>query len=195
MPLDNQRLIVFVKKKKEPTISFLRNRYNLSTEDCEDIFQDSLMVLYNRAVEGKINYANDSVSSFFYGICRNKAHEKIRENERNGVPIDPSVFELAEDEMEGASLSGFRNENIEKILALDSDTEKIRLSKEALVRKIVKNLPHPCEDIFWGVYRDDLSMNAMAQMLNKSEGYVKGTKHRCLEKFRNRYNELSAKIF
>jgi DNA-directed RNA polymerase specialized sigma24 family protein len=87
-----------------------------------------------------------------------------------------------------------QEEKLESLLSLEDD-DIIERQKEDLVRSIVKDLPSPCNELLWGFYRDNLSLKALADMYNYSEGSAKVTKHRCCEKFRIRYNELCQKLF
>jgi DNA-directed RNA polymerase specialized sigma24 family protein len=79
---------------------------------------------------------------------------------------------------------------------LEDDAEDIEARKEAIVREIVSKLPPPCDKLLWGFYRDGFSMKTLAAMFNyKSESSVKVTKHRCGEKFRARFTEISNYLF
>ena len=90
----------------------------------------------------------------------------------------------------------FLDEQVDKILMLESDDEILQERKEALVRNIVRDLPSPCDELLWGYYRDGFSMKDLAEKLNyASENTVKVTKHRCCEKFRNRFNECLKSLF
>jgi hypothetical protein len=90
----------------------------------------------------------------------------------------------------------FEDDRIDRLLALEDDTEDIEARKEAVVREIVSKLPPPCDKILWGFYRDGFSMKTLASMYNyKSESSVKVTKHRCGEKFKTRFTEISIDLF
>ena len=72
--------------------------------------------------------------------------------------------------------------------------EKEEHERNSIVQDMVKQLPSPCDEMLWSFYRDGLSMKAIAQMFKyASENAAKVTKHRCQEKFRNRYEELLSK--
>lgn len=120
-------------------------------------------------------------------ICKNKTLELLR-SRGNFVS---SSFEV--------NVSGsitFLDEQVDKILMLESDDEILQERKEALVRNIVRDLPSPCDELLWGYYRDGFSMKDLAEKLNyASENTVKVTKHRCCEKFRNRFNECLKSLF
>lgn len=177
-----KKLNEFASSQWQKTLSFLKSRFALSQADCEDVFQESFIIFYNYAVEGKLDNITSSFSTYFNSICRNKAHELLRKNgkEINIVDEYPNQFK---DEYE--------EEKIDSILALEDGTDNIVLRKSALVQQIVKELPEPCDKILWGFYGDGFSMKTLADMLNyKSEGTVKVTKHRCCEKFKNKYSQL-----
>ena len=178
----------FAKKQWEKSLAFLQGHFNLHRTTCEDIFQESFIVLYENIKSGKLDNLTSSLSSYFLGICKHKALEAIRATDKN-VTIDD---ELSLSLMDG----GFDEEKINSILALDADDTELNLKKGLIVREIVKNLPSPCNELLWGYYRDNLKMVTRAKMYNyKSEGAVKVTKHRCLEKFRNRFSQIVKSIF
>ena len=100
------------------------------------------------------------------------------------------------DEYPSGTKDEFEDERIDRLLALEDDAEDIEARKEAVVREIVSKLPPPCDKLLWGFYRDGFSMKTLATMFNyKSESSVKVTKHRCGEKFRARFTEISNYLF
>ena len=191
MAIDNlsqtqQKLNQFAANQWDKTLAYLQGVFSLSRTDCEDVFQESFIILYKNITEGKLTLTS-SLSTYFMGICRNKAHEKLRGKGKELNIID-EFPQTAKDE--------FEDERIDKLLALEDDTSLFEARKEAVVREIVSNLPSPCDKILWGFYRDGFSMKALAEMYNyKSEGSVKVTKHRCGEKFKARFLELSKRLF
>jgi RNA polymerase sigma factor (sigma-70 family) len=187
LPHIRQRLNEFASSQWNKTLSFLKSRFALSQEDCEDVFQESFIIFYNYVIEGKLDNITSSFSTYFNSICRNKAHEMLR---RNGKEI--SII----DEYPNAFKDEYEDDKIDSLLALENDNDNINERKSALVREIVKNLPEPCDRILWGYYRDGYSMLSLADMLNyKSEGTVKVTKHRCCEKFKKRYSQFVNQLF
>ncbi len=177
-----QQLNDFASSQWDKTLLFLKSHFSLSQSDCEDVFQESFIIFYNYATEGKLNDITSSLSTYFNSICRNKAHELLRKygKEINIVDEYPNAFK---DEYE--------DDKIDSLLALEDNSEILEQRKAALVQEIVNDLPEPCDKILWGFYRDGFSMKTLATMLNyKSEGTMKVTKHRCCDKFKNRYSQL-----
>ena len=174
----------FVRKERAKTINFLRNRYKLGDE-CEDIFQDSLIVLWQNNIDGKLNDIESSLSTYFIGICKHKAMELLRKNGKN-IAIENDI-PLAMKEFDEGKCD-------EIILGFDSEMP-LRERKAKLVEQIVRDLPHPCDKLLWGFFRDNLALKTLAEMYNYSLGSVKVIKHRCQEKFRKRYNDLINSLF
>lgn len=185
---DNNEIYKFISKEWNKVLSYLKKRFEIEEEDCKDIFQESVIILYNNIQLGKLNNLTSSLSTYFISICNNKALEFLRKNSKYAHLDSEKSFDLIDGEIQ--------SDKIEALLALDDGDSVIQEQKEALVREIVKDLPSPCNELLWGFYRDELSMKTLAEMYNyKSESSVKVTKHRCCEKFRARYNELCNKIF
>ena len=178
----------FVKKEREKTILFLRKQFGLSKDDCEDIIQDAFIILYNNIATGKLNKLTSSLSTYFNGICRNKAYEELRKkgkhvNVENDVSLDILNAEIQADK-------------IDALIGLENESTAFVERKEALVRQIVRELPSPCNELLWGFFRDNFTMKTLAQMFNySSESSVKVTKHRCQKKFRERFNEMKDQLF
>lgn len=187
-PINRRALLNdFARKQREKTIAFLSKSYSLSQDDCEDVFQESFIILYNNIKEGKLASLTSSVSTYFMAICKNKTMELLR---NKGRYISTS-FEISDE-----NNLRFPDEKVDTVLSFDTDDSATIEEKEALVRKIVRNLPSPCDELLWGFYRDGLPMKELAKKFNySSENAVKVTKHRCCEKFRNKFHEILDKLF
>ena len=174
----------FASAEWSKTLGYLHKSFGLSRDDCQDVFQESFMTLYSNIADGTLETLTSSLSTYFMSICRNKALEMIRKIQK---------YADVDDEMSLSLMDGEFNESkIDSIIALDEGSEEEE--KQKLIAQIVNDLPHPCNELLWGFYRDELSMKALAEMFNYSEGSVKVTKHRCCEKFRSRYQEMLNKI-
>lgn len=182
----NTALDAFIKSQRDRTIAYLQRNFSVSKDECEDIFQDSFIILYQNAQEGKLDDLTSSVSTYFMAICRNKAMELLRTKGKCiHAPIDDEIQKS----------TPFLESKINKVLSFDTDEASIE-HKEALVRNIVKDLPSPCNELLWGFYRDGLSMKDLAERYGYSnENTVKVIKHRCCDKFKKRFTEMLRKLF
>jgi len=187
---NERKLEKFAKEQWQKTRVYLISRYSLSEDECADVFQDSLVILWKNINENKVDSKDLGLSSstYFMTICRNKTMELLRSKSK--YVTTPYEINSSKDHHD------YQEDQVERILSLEEARENIQKEKEALVRDIVKNLPSPCNELLWGYYGDGHSMKMLAEMFNySSENAVKVTKHRCCEKFRVRYSEMSKSLF
>lgn len=178
----------FAAEQWDRALAFLQHRYGIAEDDCKDLFQEAFIVLYDNIHAGKLDSMTASLSTYFLSICRFKALEFMRSSGKS-VNVDS---EMSLSLMEGDLLM----DRIDSLIALDGGDDAVEQRKQELVHTIVTNMPSPCNELLWGVYRDNLTMKVLAEMLKySSEAVAKVTKHRCCEKFRKRYNELCNKLF
>lgn len=193
IPLNRKRndvLNEFAKLYQDRTITYLHNAFSLGKEDCEDVFQEASIILYQDVGKGKLDNLTSSLYTYFIGICRNKAHEQLR---ANGKAQLPSIDELSGEENEHRYNMVLNK--ADKILNINDTNEKAEHERSGIVQDMVSRLPSPCNEILWSYYRDGLSMKAIAQMFKyASEGVAKVTKHRCQERFRERYEDILRKM-
>lgn len=187
LAISEKQLNQFASQQWDKTLAFLQGTYSLSRVDCEDIFQESFILMYDNIISGKLNKLTSTLAVYFNGICKNKALEKLRENGKTVNLIDEYPETMTDE---------FQDDQIDRLLALEQEDDSIEIRKAAIVRQIVKNLPAPCDKLLWAFYRDGFSMKTMASMFNyKSEEAVKVTKHRCNNKFKNKFTEIANQLF
>lgn len=187
---NERKLEKFAKEQWQKTRAYLISRYSLSEDECADVFQDSLVILWKNINENKVDSKDLGLSSstYFMTICRNKTMELLRSKSK--YVTTPYEINPNKDHHD------YQEDQVERILSLEDARENVQKEKEALVRDIVKNLPSPCNELLWGYYGDGYSMKILAEMFNyASENAVKVTKHRCCEKFRVKYSEMSKSLF
>lgn len=179
----------FASNQWDKVLSYLQGQFQLSRTDCEDIFQESFIILYQQIVAGRLDEMTASLSTYFTSICRNKAFELMK---GKGKEV------MLEDQFAGMDDDEYRSDMVDRILAMEDEDEDIVLTrrKASLVRQIVRNLPSPCNELLWAFYRDGFSMKTMAEMFHySSESAVKVTKHRCCEKFKARFEESQKSLY
>lgn len=185
IPQTLQKLNQFAAEQWDKALAYLQSAFAMPRSDCEDVFQEAFMVLYKKIIDGEL-VLSAKLSTYFIGICRNKAFEKMRVKGKELYIIDDAPHSTRDEH---------EDERIDRLLALEDKTEYIEARKEAVVREIVAKLPAPCDKILWGFYYDGFSMKTLAQMLNYSEGSIKVVKHRCVEKFKTRFMDISKQLF
>lgn len=193
IPLNRKRdsvLNEFAKEYRDRTLSYLHGTFSLGIEDSEDVFQDALLILCEDSGKGKLDHLTSSLYTYFTGICKNKAHEKLRANGKAQISL---IDDYSNEENE-QRYNGIINK-ADRILSLFEVEEKEALERNRIVEDMVRGLPSPCNKLLWSFYRDALSMKAIAQMFNyASESVAKVTKHRCQERFREKYEGIINKL-
>ena len=55
LPHSDERLLEkFAKAQRQKAIAYLKNQFSLPIDDCEDVFQEAFITLYNNIQEGKL---------------------------------------------------------------------------------------------------------------------------------------------
>ena len=177
--------------EKGKAISFLRNRYSISDEDIEDIYQESLSALYLNIENGKLRELTCSFSSYFLQICNNQALKIV--NKRKGIKKGQIIedrtitneYEVLEEKVD--DLYNF-------CMTTEEEDRKVRM--QLLVNNIIASMTDTCKNILHGYYWDDFSTSTIADMFSFSDANsVKAQKYKCVKKFRDKYNELKNKIY
>lgn len=133
----------------------LQNSGTLS--DVEDVFQDALMILYQK-VQSNSFVLESSLRTFFFAICRNLWFKKIRRFHKE-------------------KLTEFHAEEID---LLDSDIVEIMelTDRYKLYRKYFLKLSQGCKDLLLKVFNEK-SLKEIAKENGNSEGYIRKKKHHC----------------
>ena len=70
------------------------------------------------------------------------------------------------------------------------------LRTEKIVQSIIKSMQDTCRNVLQGYYWDNLTTSTIADMFGfANANSVKTQKYKCLQKFRNKYNELMNRIY
>lgn len=170
---------------REKVRNYLRNYYyGLYDADFENIFQDAIMLICEKTQKGELEIEDVSLSStYITRVCIYKTQELLRKKNK-----DTKFTYTINKEYLISRESSFVNEKIDNLIALSPEKKYMEEEKENLIRKMVLNLPSPCNEILIGFYWDRMSIKELAEKYHKgSENAAKVTKHRCCEKFRNKY--------
>ncbi|MDY6260056.1 MAG: sigma-70 family RNA polymerase sigma factor [Bacteroidales bacterium] len=171
--LSRSLLDTFARKEWPVAQSWLSRVYGLGVHDCEDVFQEAFIVLWDHMRQGQFDIHHDKVGSYFLGICKKKAQETMRKKQRF-VPVPDDVLAARE----------FSAEKSEQLLLTFESEASLREKKETMIRQMLRQMPEPCNKILWAFYFESVSMQEMAELYGyASAAAVKVTKHRCLEKF------------
>lgn len=189
---DSQKLNEFLAKEKDKVISYLRRNFSsYRDEDIDDIFQDSSISLYNNILNGKYTrQENSSLLTYFISICRNNALSFNKTEENNPEKVIPfsKIGDSGKEDWKEDDIDDGRVDSLLQLTSDDDDPLQLE-NMEKLIRDTVSKLSGKCEQLIWGVYRDNLTMETLAQMLGFSNAdSAKTQKNKCMNIFRERLN-------
>ena len=154
---DEQILKNFYKKNFTIIRSFVTK--NSGTEkDSEDVFQDALVVIYQKLKSNSLATIQCSIHTYFYGVCKNIWSVRLRKKQKisSCESIDDLVLEMKE-------------------TILDDIEQR---DKELLFRKYFSNLNCKCKKILL-LFFEGKSMKEIGLKINSSEGYARKKKFEC----------------
>lgn len=176
---DERLLGQFFEKERCKLLAVLRNRLSISTEDAEDIYQDACIALFDNIKKGRLKTLTCSLSTYFTQICLNMGYNFVNRG-HSMTSFDQMLENTQYDEYGLAQL--------EAVLGLG---DGLSSEQTAMMRDIVQDLPHPCEDILWAYYGDDLSMKEIADVIGfNGADSVKSKKSQCMSKLKERFTRI-----
>lgn len=165
------------RETRSKAITMLRNTFNMSYSQAEDIYQDSCLAMYQNIKRGMLDIKKmtSSLSTYLITVCFRQASKSFR-----------NVTHL-----EDISAPEFQESKIDSLL---NDTYLKKESVE-LMWQIVHELPDPCGSILWYYYGKNLSMAEIAPKINfNGADSVKAKKSNCLSRLKKFYKDQLSTI-
>lgn len=187
--LKNQDLNRFISGEKGKIQTYLRKNYSVSDNDIDDIFQEASMALFLNIRDGKLVNLTSSLGTYFMKVCINQTLKFLGKNSK----IMPLINENAI-----SNKNEIRNDKIDDLygFCMDTEEEDRKVRMELLVNNIIASMTDTCKNILHGYYWNDFSTSTIADMFSfTSADSVKSQKYKCMNKFRDKYNELRNKIY
>ena len=122
-------------------------------EDAEDVFQEALVLIYQKLNEGELQLRT-SIHAYCFGICKNIWRNRLKANKLVYGDI-PELYLNATD------------------VALTKEME--RVEREALYRKYFIRLNSTSREI-WKLFFEGKNTKDIAALLGATEGYVRKAK-------------------
>lgn len=130
----------------------LRNRGN--AEDVEDVFQDALVVLYQKLKSGFLEL-KVSIKTYFYGICKNVWKNRLRKKKELFIEDRKKHFDV----------------EIDDSIIVDIENQE----REHLYRKHFQKLSTDNKKIL-SLFFEGKSMQEISKVIGYSEGYTRKKK-------------------
>lgn len=149
---------------------WLESNYSINTSDSIDIFQQSILILYDNIQQKKVSFDNSSsVKTYLYGVAKNIALSKIRDIKKwSKVNDSENIFNLV-----------FDNQTENKEILEDKKETILKLSAA------LNDLGEACKTLLTLFYYHSLSMKEIAIKLKYSDSNsAKAQKYKCLKRLK-----------
>ena len=187
--LQTTELNRFIADERNKVLAYLRKKFSVSDDDLSDIYQESSVALFMNIRNGKLSNLTSTLSTYFLRICINQTL-KFMGKQKKVVPLF--------DESRLTNKEAFITDKIDELYQLcteDEEAEKVSRS-DKIVQSIIDSMKDTCKNVLQGYYWDNLTTSTIADMFGfANANSVKTQKYKCLQKFRNKYNELMRKIY
>ncbi len=146
---------------KEPCIQWLSSQFGCTSDEALDIFQLSVVILYDNVITQKLTHLSQDLKFYLNGIAKNKAYEFLRKKQ-NIIDLDHSQV----------------------LLKYTTDSEEEDLDYQLReAAKALESLGDPCKSLLELYYYHDMSMEEITIKLGyKNTDTTKNQKYKCLKR-------------
>jgi len=135
-------------------------RFNLDTEELIDVYQDSVIAMYQNFTTKQTQLEKSSLKTYLFSIGKHKIYDRLKERKQFVGTV-------------------FMEDDYEEIILEEKEISK----EQAQLRKYFGHLGESCQQILKLFYYRGLTMKEIvAQTHYKDENTVKSHKSRCLKK-------------
>ena len=139
------------------------SRFSTRDEDAVDIYQDSIIVLYENILSGKLTSLTSSLKTYLFAIGKYKIYNSIKVK-ANVADFDEYAYFL-------------ENENDEEFLMREENINELQQAYQTLGSK--------CQEVVKLFYYENLTIEEIKDRLNyASKDVVKSQKSRCIKQIR-----------
>lgn len=162
----NSTELAKVYKLYYPSVAHMIISNHGSEDEAKDIFQDALMVIYNKANQGDFELSS-KLSTYLYAICRRMWLKRLSKSSSTNLHNDLSDIEntiFSEEDME---------------------TQKEREIKFLQMDSALQQLGEPCKTIIEDFYIRNLSMIQICEKFGYTNpDNAKTQKYKCLQRLK-----------
>src|SRR5688572_13411456 len=133
---------------------------NGTTDDAKDVFQEAMIILYERVRSGSFEL-NCQIKTFVYSVARRLWLKRLQQQNRYSSPGD----------------------NIEAVIPVEEDLEdhEQRNAEFEMMEKAINNLGEPCKSLLEAYYLQKKSMQTIALSFGYTNAdNAKNQKYKCL---------------
>lgn len=139
--------------------AFILNN-NGTTDDARDVFQEAMIVLYEKAKDGQLEL-NCQIKTYVYSVCRRLWLKRLQQLQRFGAPV----------------------ESLEEVVPVEEELEEHDRKNEAfgVMEKALNHLGEPCKSLLESYYIQKKQMlDIAAEFGYTNADNAKNQKYKCL---------------
>ncbi len=156
---DRKAVETLYKQNYSMVQAFILNN-NGTTDDARDIFQEAMIVLYEKAKDGQLEL-NCQIKTYVYSVCRRLWLKRLQQLQRFGAPV----------------------ESLEDVVPVEEELEEQDRKNEAfgVMEKALKHLGEPCKSLLESYYiQKKQMMDIAAEFGYTNADNAKNQKYKCL---------------
>ena len=157
---NDNTVIEAIYKDNYPAIQLFVLSNNGSADDAMDLFQEAMILLYEKAVSGELEL-NCKLKTYLYSVCRRLWLKRLQQMKRNGTPV----------------------ETLEDLVPVEEDLEEQERKNEAFhqMDQALTQLGEPCKSLLEAYYIHRKHMNEIADEFGYTNSdNAKNQKYKCL---------------
>lgn len=166
---DKQELASIYKAYRLEFISWITSNYQCNEEEAKDVYQLSILALYENIINGKLQELSSSLKTYLFAVGKNKVLELRKSDKKYTNEFQEAIFNIPEVE--------------------DWENEIKERGIEA-AKKCLEKLGDPCKSLLELYYFHGLSMEEISDRLRyKNRDTTKNLKYKCLNRLRKLFKE------
>jgi RNA polymerase sigma-70 factor (ECF subfamily) len=150
-------------------LGWIAKEYQCSPDDCQDIYQMTILIFYDNIKQGKLEHLVSSVKTYLFGIGKNIARETLRREKRH-VPI--------------------QQEKYLKHQLIDEPAETRDDANFSRAQTALEKLGQPCQRLIELFYYEKKSIAEITDTLHyKNPETAKNQKCKCMARLRKLFEQ------
>ncbi|MEO0340751.1 MAG: sigma-70 family RNA polymerase sigma factor [Bacteroidota bacterium] len=149
---------------RTPFLHWSKHHYNLEEEDLIDVFQDAVIIFYQKIAEERLTSIESSIKTYLFGIAKYLIFRKLKDKKRSPVEVD-NIPDLEVDPI---------------YFQKEEESER-----QVFLQNAINQLGPSCKQIVDFFYFYNYSLDAIAnRMRYKNTETVKSQKQRCMRQLK-----------
>jgi len=166
---ENKTLKIIYTKYRKECIHDIQRKHQISMEDAKEIFQVSIIILYDNIMSGKLDQLKTNVKNYILGVAHKKVLESYRQQKK-------------EQKIRNASLLFYSINEKEEM-----NDEQMNMVKK--LNNALEGIGDPCKYILQLFYYKRFSITDITQLLGyKNDNTTKNLKYKCIKRLQKKIN-------